>query len=177
MTISDAVVADLISQGLTAEAIRQQCGASYNLTAAVRKRYQLPRVSSARPARTIAEALTLHTETYGRGHLRWTGPTRGRTPVLMAEGQRYNARRLIFRRHYGCEPIGYVRTICLAAGCLAAEHLADDISHTIPIGTENAITYLISKGASDWQIACHTGAAGRTITRLRNQLKDTPHGP
>ncbi|MFF0138013.1 hypothetical protein ACFYRN_16450 [Streptomyces sp. NPDC005227] len=177
MTVSDTVVADLIRQGLTARAIRQQCGASYNLTADVRRRYQLPRVTSAGPARTIAETLALYTEAYGRGHLRWTGPTRGRTPVLMAESKRYNARRLIFRRHFGCEPIGYVRTVCLAPGCLAADHIADDVSRTIPAGTENAITYLINKGASDWQIACHTGAAGRTVNRLRNQLKDTPHGP
>jgi hypothetical protein len=170
-------VLTMLRAGVTIEAIYHETHLSRNRIVDLRKRHQIA-VKRTYASRTFAQALALHTEPYGDGHLRWTGPWRGRTPLLYAHNDRHNARHVIFRRHHGCDPIGYVRTTCTAPGCIADDHLADDISYRNPaISQAAAITYLLSKGATDWQIACHLGASAQAINRIRTQLKDTAHAP
>ncbi|MEU4165603.1 hypothetical protein AB0F46_01795 [Streptomyces sp. NPDC026665] len=164
----------MLRAGALVMTVQRETRLSLNELAELRKRHQIP--IPPRASRTFAEALALHTEAFGDGHLRWTGPWRGRSPLLYAHNGRHNARHVIFRRRYGCDPIGYVRTTCTVSGCIADDHLADDISDTSPaISQAAAITYLLSKGASDWQIACHLGASAQAINRIRTQLKDTAH--
>ncbi|MEY2249262.1 hypothetical protein AB8A21_41175 [Streptomyces sp. BF23-18] len=173
-------VLDMLRVGATIEAIYRETHVSRNRIVELRKRHQVSVPKRTYPSRTFAQALALHTEPFGDGHLRWIGPSRGRTPVLYAEHGCHNARHVIFRRRYGCAPLGYVRTTCTAPGCIADDHLADDISYRNPaISQAAAITYLLSKGATDWQIACHLGASAQAINRIRTQLKDkdAAHAP
>ncbi|MET7982544.1 hypothetical protein [Streptomyces sp. NPDC005281] len=166
-------VLTMLRTGDTLEAVHRETGLSRTTIASLRDDHQVVVPKRTAPSRSFAEALALHTEAFGDGHLRWTGPTRGRTPLLYANNARYNARYVIFRRRHGCDPVGYIRTICTAPACIAGEHLADDISNTNPaISQAAAITYLISKGASDWQIACHLGAGAQAINQIRTQLKE-----
>lgn len=84
-----------------------------------------PVVDHRMPSRTVAETLALYTQAYGDGHLRWTGPSRGRAPQLSAEGRRLNVRRVTFEAHHGRRAVGYLIPQCGEDGCIAGAHLAD----------------------------------------------------
>ncbi|MFD9445489.1 hypothetical protein ACFWB4_42905, partial [Streptomyces sp. NPDC060001] len=169
MKAPDHVVVELIRQGLGTRAIREQTRADYNRIARLRRENKLPVPKQQQPTRTITETLALYTEAYGDGHLRWTGPIRGRTPMLCAEGERYNARVITFRLRWRREPDGYVRTACTEPGCIAGEHLIDDRArdtpHECPI--PEAITRLARAGVSDWEIVRRLNTSTHTIVRIR----------
>lgn len=81
---------------------------------------------------TTPASITLHAETlYTRtrpvpgGHLVWTGPYDGATPVLHLRGYRYPARDLFFQEHHGRQPVGGVTTSCDDTRCVAPHHLLD----------------------------------------------------
>lgn len=176
MTTTDNTIADLIRAKLTTRQIRQLTGADYGRIARVRRDYGLPVLThTPPPMRTIDEALAQYAEPHGDGHIRWTGPMRGRGPIFEAEGIRYSARAVIFRRHYHRAHLGYIRTTCTVPGCIAGPHLADTISRvtTDPSARTAAITQLIELGASDWQILCHLGAGVHAVTRIRQRLGRT----
>ncbi|MFI6337816.1 hypothetical protein [Streptomyces sp. NPDC050535] len=167
MTTPESTIADLLRAGLGTREVRAQTRADYGRIARIRRRYGIPVPRQQPPTRSIADALALYAEPHGDGHLRWTGPTRGRTPLLLAEGERANARAVTFSRHWGRQPVGYIRTTCTAPGCLAGAHLADSLARTAarhPDPTE-AITHLIQGGAGDQEIVTRLGAS--TISRLR----------
>ncbi|MEU9400589.1 hypothetical protein [Streptomyces sp. NPDC048242] len=79
------------------------------------------------PTRTVRQTLALYCEPYGDGHVRWTGPRAGRGLLLMAQGRRRNARRVLFARHHGRRPSGYVMPTCGEPDCTAGAHLADAV--------------------------------------------------
>ncbi|MEV0112336.1 hypothetical protein AB0H77_03630 [Streptomyces sp. NPDC050844] len=170
MNAPDHVVVELIRAGLTTREIREQTRADYSRIARVRRDHKLPVFGYRPPTRTVDEALALHTEHHGDGHLRWTGPTRGRTPMLFAEGTRGSARAVIFRRHWGRDPLGYIRTTCTEPGCIAGAHLADDIARTAGLTAAEAIAYLVQRGASDWEIVRGLGTSVSHISRVRRIL-------
>lgn len=170
MTTPDSTIVALLRTGLSTREIRDQTRADYGRIAYIRRRHQLPVPKYRPPTRTIGEGLALHTEHHGDGHLRWTGPTRGRTPMLFAEGERYNARAVIFRRHWGRDPLGYIRTTCTEPGCIAGMHLADDIARTAGLTAAEAIAYLVQRGASDWEIVRGLSTSISHISRVRRTL-------
>lgn len=170
MNTTDKTIVALLRIGLSTRQIREQTRADYGRIARVRRQHKLPVFPYRPPTRTIDEALALYTEHHGDGHLRWTGPTRGRTPVFESEGARYNARVVLFRRHWGRDPLGYVRTTCTEPGCIAGVHLADDIARTAGLTTADAIAYLVQRGASDWAIARGLGTSTSHISRVRRTL-------
>lgn len=170
---SDNAIAELLRAGLGTRAIREHTGADYSRIARVRRERKLPTPTYRRPpTRSIDEALDLYTEAYGDGHLRWTGPTRGRTPVFESEGTRYNARVVLFHRCWHREPVGYVRTTCTQPGCIAGPHLTDNLArdtlHECP--APEAITRLIHAGVSDWEIVRRLDTSTYTIGRIRTRL-------
>lgn len=177
MRAPENVIADLIRAGLTSRQIREQTRADYARIARIREHHNLPTAHHLRaPLRTIDEALALYTEPCSDGHIRWSGPIRGRSQIFEAGGIRYSARRVVFRRHYHREPLGNICLTCKVPGCLAPEHLADLIARTAtdPNDRAAATTQLIELGASDWQISSHLGTPLPLITSIRTQLAVRP---
>ncbi|MFF9285437.1 hypothetical protein [Streptomyces griseosporeus] len=115
----------MLQAGRTYAEITAAVGISAATVARIRQEQQLPLLSRRR-TRTFAEAFALHTEPYGDGHTRWTGPMSGRLPQLFAERGRVNARHYAFELHHGRRPHGYVRTACDEPGCLTGSHLTDN---------------------------------------------------
>ena len=168
MTTPDSTIADLIRARLSTRQIRAQTGVQYAHIARVRREYDLPVYRPAPPTRTVDEALAEYTQPHGAGHIHWTGPMRGRAPVFEAQGVRYSAREVIFRRHYHRAHLGYIRTTCTVSGCIAGPHIADLIARTTtPHDRAEAIAQLVELGASDWQIVTHLGTTVAAITRIR----------
>ncbi|MFE6408486.1 hypothetical protein ACFVOR_16305 [Streptomyces sp. NPDC057837] len=118
----------MLLDGATYEHIRQVLRISPPTVTRIRNELQFPRALPVRPSWSVAEALEVHTEAYGEGHARWTGPMAGRMPQLCAEGGKFNARRVAFEQHHGRAPVGYVRACCTDAACIAGAHLADAIT-------------------------------------------------
>ncbi|QQM44985.1 hypothetical protein [Streptomyces liliifuscus] len=170
MNTPDNVVVELLRAGLGTRAIREQTRADYSRIARLRRQHRLPVPKQQQPTQTIDEALARYTEHHGDGHLRWTGPTRGRTPVFESEGTRYNARVVLFRRHWRREPTGYVRTTCGIGGCIAGAHLADDIARTTGLTAAAAVARLVDGGTSDWEIVRRLGTSTSHIGRVRRTL-------
>lgn len=122
-------VLGLLLQGRSYRLIREETGASQPLIVRVRREARLPTPGKdyVKPARTVDEALALYSEVYGDGHVRWTGPHRGRASQLCAEGRRYNARRVVFEREQGRPPTGNVIPRCGQRWCIAGAHLTDAV--------------------------------------------------
>lgn len=125
---------ELLRAGATHAEVTRQVGISAPTTVRIRKQAGLPASKNhgGPPARTKAEALAATVEPYGDGHARWTGPMSGRMPTLFANRGRYNARHVVFEQHHGRPPVGYVRTSCEEAGCIAGAHLVDDTTRDTP---------------------------------------------
>ncbi|WP_330349616.1 Lsr2 family DNA-binding protein [Streptomyces sp. NBC_00582] len=120
----------LLLAGATIERIRDEVGITAPTIIRIRRDAGLPdpgRGSNSPQPRTIADALAATVEEHSDGHARWTGPMAGRMPQLFAEGGRFNARHVIFERHHGRAPVGYVRSNCGNQACVAGAHLADDV--------------------------------------------------
>lgn len=170
MNAPDNVVVELLRVGFGTRAIREQTRADYSRIARLRRQHKLPVPKQQQPTQSVDEALARYTEHHGDGHLRWTGPTRGRTPVFESEGTRYNARVVLFRRNWGRDPVGYVRTTCGIGGCIAGAHLADDIARTAGLTTAAAIEHLVQEGVGNWEIVRRLGTSNHTISRVRRDL-------
>lgn len=117
--------AAMLRAGATFQEIRAAVGITQPTIIRIRRKLGIPRSVRGWPERTVAQVLALHTQPYGEGHARWTGPWSGRRPTINAGGLVYNARREIFRAHHGRDPVGYVQTTCREARCLAGAHLRD----------------------------------------------------
>ncbi|WP_330339370.1 hypothetical protein [Streptomyces sp. NBC_00557] len=121
-------VLTLLLQGASYRTIREQTGASQPTIVAIRRQSGLPTPGQdyVAPSRTVDEVLALYSELgVPGGHVLWRGPVHGRCLQLCAEGHRYNARRVVFERHHGRPPRGYVTPTCGEARCIAGPHLAD----------------------------------------------------
>jgi hypothetical protein len=118
----------LLLAGATVQRIRDEVGISAPTILRIRREAGLPVPGNGggpKP-RTIDDAIAASVEPYGDGHARWTGPTAGGgVPQLHAEGQRFNTRHLLFERHHGRPPVGYVRSSCSEQACVAGAHLTD----------------------------------------------------
>jgi uncharacterized protein YerC len=120
-------VADLLLQGDTYQQVKAKAGVSQPTIVRIRRARNIPlAVRPPKPARTVEQALALHAQPYGDGHVRWTGPHAGRMPIVYAGG-RFNARHITFRAHHDRPPVGYVVGGCTEAGCLAGAHLTDEL--------------------------------------------------
>ncbi|MFI1723887.1 histone-like nucleoid-structuring protein Lsr2 [Streptomyces sp. NPDC020489] len=119
----------LLRAGASYNEIKAQVGISAPTIVRIRREAKIPAPSrtGARPARSTADALTTYIEPYGAEHSRWTGPWAGRMPQLFAEGRRFNARHVVFERHHGRPPVGYVRSTCVDLPCMTGAHLADTL--------------------------------------------------
>ncbi|MFF7901211.1 hypothetical protein ACFZCV_20800 [Streptomyces sp. NPDC007920] len=122
-----ARVGKLLRAGATYEQISQEVGVSLWTVSKIRVELRIPLAKRVWPSRTVAEALALHIEPYGDGHARWTGPMAGRLCQLFAEGRRLNARHVVFERHHGRPPVGYVRSSCREIPCMTGAHLTDAV--------------------------------------------------
>lgn len=118
-------VAAMLRDGASYRQIHQTLGSSHSTIAKIRRNLGIPTAGQKKDSRTIAEAITLNTETGPDGHTHWTGPTAGSNLELWAQGHRYNGRHEIFKAHHGRDPVGYVLTTCTQPGCIAGAHLAD----------------------------------------------------
>ncbi|MBP5922143.1 MULTISPECIES: hypothetical protein [Streptomyces] len=119
-------VAVLLLQGATYDEISAEVGLSHPTIRLIRLDWNIPKAVRPKPSRTVAQTLALYTETYGQGHVRWTGPYSGRMPQLFAEGRSHNARRVAFTAHHGRAPVGYTLSDCREPGCMAGPHLTDE---------------------------------------------------
>ncbi|MEU6012059.1 hypothetical protein [Streptomyces sp. NPDC047453] len=122
-------VAELLSDHASYREIREEVGISYPTIQRIRTRLGLP-VGGGRDRprpRTVAQTFELYTEPFGEGHLRWTGPRRGRSALLFAEGRRFNARHVAFEAYRGRPPVGYVRSSCRQIPCMEGAHLVDAV--------------------------------------------------
>lgn len=130
-------VADLLLQGDTYEQITIKVGVSQPTIVRIRRSRNIPvTIRPPQPARTVEQALALHAQPYGDGHVRWMGPHAGRMPILYAGG-RFNARHITFRAHHRRAPVGYVVGGCTVAGCLAGAHLTDELIRAARAGARS----------------------------------------
>ena len=74
---------------------------------------------------TVEDTFHAQTEPLDGGHLKWTGYTEGRLPMLFFRSQRIPAPRVAFRLHYGRAPEGQITRTCEVEGCVAGLCLAD----------------------------------------------------
>jgi hypothetical protein len=118
-------VAEMLRAGETYERIARDVGISEATISHLRTKLGIPLVPNPRRGRSIADALALYCETYGEGHLRWTGPTISGVQRLRADGKSFIARRVTFEAHHGRIPFGVVTVACTEPGCIAGPHLAD----------------------------------------------------
>lgn len=121
-------VAELLRAGTPWRQIAAETGLSSPSINHIRKHYGIQRSERRTPGRrprTTQETLALFSQPYGDGHARWTGPWRGRSAQLWANGSCYNARHEAFRAHHGRAPEGLVKATCEEPQCLAGAHLAD----------------------------------------------------
>lgn len=117
----------MLLDGATYDQVTRVVGVSAPTVKRIREELKFPAAACLRPSWSVAEALEAHTQPYGDGHARWTGPMAGRMPQLCAQSRKLNARRVAFEQHHGRAPIGYVRAVCTDAACIAGAHLADDV--------------------------------------------------
>jgi uncharacterized protein YerC len=118
----------MLLDGAPYDHIGQVVGVSPPTVKRIRDALHFPEARPMRPSWTVAEALEVHTQAYGDGHARWTGPMAGRMPQLCAEGRKLNARRAAFEQHHGRSPTSYVRAVCTDTACIAGAHLADAVA-------------------------------------------------
>jgi hypothetical protein len=118
-------VAELLRAGETYERIAREVGISEATISHLRTKLGIPLVPNPRRGRSIADALALYSETYGDGHLRWTGPASNGVQRLRADGKSFIPRRVTFEAHHGRSPFGVVTVACTEPGCIAGAHLAD----------------------------------------------------
>lgn len=166
-----AAVVAMLRHGATIAEIRARHHISPNTITELRRTHRIPYQPRPVPTRTISEALALYTEPYDDGHLRWTGPTRGRTELLWADGRPHTARHITFRHHWHRDPIGYACTTCTEPGCIAGPHLADHLTRTTQRHSRTeAIAHLIATGLSDWEIVRRLNTSTHAIGRIRTHL-------
>ncbi|MFF9554551.1 hypothetical protein ACF1DY_01785 [Streptomyces albus] len=125
-------VADLLRQGLSDRRISEQLHVDAKAVAATRKALGLPKHRPGRaPAASLEEAFWARTEPVEGGHLRWTG-TRGRheAPIVCFRGRRVSAYRVAFGLSHTREPRGHCSPGCGYPGCVAPEHVDDDLDRT-----------------------------------------------
>lgn len=132
-------VLKMLRAGATYDEIKAEVGVSTATISRIRQQRNIPKATRTRPSRTVAETFALYAEPYGEGHARWTGPISGRVPVLFGDGRSHNARRVAFCTRYGRAPVGYVRASCEESGCLAGDHLTDDVIRERTDATYEAI--------------------------------------
>jgi len=128
----------MLRDGATYRHIRTETGIDPNTISALRKQHAIPTPDrppapqARKRARTIAEVLALHTQPYGDGHARWTGPRSGHQDILCAQGRRLSARRTAFHAHHARAPIGNVTPSCTEPHCIAGPHLTDHTNRNQP---------------------------------------------
>lgn len=62
------------------------------------------------------------------GHTRWDGSRdTGGSPHVRIGGKYQRVSHILFERHYGRAPTGYVKADCEVSHCLTGEHLMDDL--------------------------------------------------
>ncbi|MEU9349051.1 hypothetical protein AB0D74_48425 [Streptomyces sp. NPDC048278] len=125
----EARTVDLLYAGVPARQIAPQVGIARPTVLRIRRTYHVPCRPTPRASRALEPVFALHARTEGT-HLLWTGPWRGRTPTLYAEGARPNARAIAFERHHGRPPQGRMTRIseaCDERRCIAGAHHADDL--------------------------------------------------
>ncbi|MEW2451242.1 hypothetical protein AB0896_27415 [Streptomyces parvulus] len=121
------VIAMLLAGAMYKE-IRKETRYSLNEIARLRRELNIPVPGREPTGLTIDEALTRYALPCTTGdHVVWQGPTRGRTMTLLAEGQRFNVRYLLFERAHGRPHVGYVVSNCGLIPCIAGAHLTDSI--------------------------------------------------
>jgi hypothetical protein len=121
----EAAVIPMLLSGATYAQITREVGISAPTILRIRTDAGIPAAVRDRPARSVDETFDLYAEPYGDGHLRWTGPMRGRSAALCAEGRIYNPRVFTFEAHHGRPPTGRLFTSCDEQGCIAGAHLTD----------------------------------------------------
>lgn len=77
---------------------------------------------------TAEAKLTALTRPTADGHLEWTGPRSGKSPLLKHNGQRWRVFEVAFRARWGRDPVGPVKTACDHPGCLLGDHLDDNVT-------------------------------------------------
>lgn len=123
----------MLRAGATYNSIRAATRVSTNTLSKLRKQHNIPLPArtpapqARKPARPMAEALALHTQPYGNGHARWTGPHNGHQGLVWAEGRRSAVPREAFTAHHQRKPVGYVKTNCDELACIAGPHLTDQL--------------------------------------------------
>lgn len=73
--------------------------------------------------RTLLDQYLRRTEALDDGHVRWTV----NTTYIVQEGRKYTGAQLAWALATKREPEGLLRAACGRAGCVAAEHLTDEV--------------------------------------------------
>lgn len=81
-----------------------------------------------RPPQDPAAAFAARTEPVDGGHMRWTGTrATGGGTIMGLNGQYISGARVGFTLHHGRDPIGRVTAGCDYPGCVAPDHLTDQV--------------------------------------------------
>lgn len=100
-----------------------RAGVRGGLTAQERAdRYRRQRNNTPEPP-TLLDSYLRRTEALDDGHVLWTA----NTPYITFQGRKYTSMQLAWAVSTNREPEGLIRAVCGLAGCVAAEHLADQV--------------------------------------------------
>lgn len=131
ITAAEDQAVRMLQDGATVRQTTAATRISPNRLAALRAQHHIPttRPTPPRPPsrtrRTFPDAIALHTEPYGDGHTRWTGPVTNGHPVVCAEGTRISVRPYQFRTHHQRQPDGHITPNCGQHDCITGAHLTD----------------------------------------------------
>lgn len=127
---------EMLRAGITYRTVRAETRLSFNRITTLRREHHIPLPpphARGRRHRTLEEAYALYAQPEPDGHVIWTGPRAGRALMLLADGRRYNARAVAFRKHHGRDPQGRLSRIgqtCTDNRCIAGAHHADALIRT-----------------------------------------------
>ena len=120
-------VVELLQQGLSNSEIGRRLRTSPKRVARIRAEYGLPRIVP-RPALTLEQKWATFTRPAPGGHVEWIGALHeGRTPTLRYRGRSLSARRVAFGMAHSREPVGRVLPGCDHPGCVAPQHVEDQL--------------------------------------------------
>lgn len=121
----DRIAEVLRSEGLSDPSVAKMFGVYRKTVNRIRRVEGIPAFTN---SRSVADVLAQHARLGADGHTLWTGVRdTGDTPQIRIGGRYQRASHVVFERHYGRAPTGYVKADCDVEHCLTGAHLMDDL--------------------------------------------------
>lgn len=119
---------------------------------------------------TVDERLNRYCEAQDgpEGHVLWTGSfTSGGVPRLRHEGREVSVAGVVYERRMGRKPVGMVKADCGIRGCVAPNHLMDDVERR----ETRLLTRLLVGLPEPWDECVACAGSWEQFGRIDGELK------